>query len=69
MWHVLAQDAAPSVPKGRNLAGGVSGGRTRAWAPCHTWEIVFCEYTAGRGETRGVLCRPEVCQALGAWRE
>ena len=56
MWHVLARDAAPSMPEGRNLAGGVSGGRTRAWAPCHTWEIVFCEYTA-------------VCQALGAWRE
>ena len=28
MWHVLARDAAPSVPEGRNLAGGF--GRTDA---------------------------------------
>ena len=45
MWHILVQDAGPSVPEGRDLAGGVLGRRTWAWAPCHTWETVFCEYT------------------------
>ena len=66
MWHVLARDAAPSVPEGRNLAGGVSGGRTRAWAPCHTWEIVFCEYTAGLREDTGGVVSPRGVSGVGS---
>ena len=66
MWHDLGPDAAPSVPEGRNLAGDVSGGRTRSWAPCHTWEIVFCEYKAGLRLDTGCAVSPRGVSGVGS---